>query len=74
MTRDSADDLEPSFKSLGVSKFIYYSILLVLLYNIVFYTMETFNFFNWLQWIKCIVGKQYPYRDSYFGCRKRKVA
>lgn len=56
MTRDSADDLEPSFRSLGVSKFIYYSILLVLLYNIVFYTMETFNFFNWLQWIKCIVG------------------
>lgn len=54
--RDSPEDLKPSARSLGFGKFVFYSIILVLLYCILFFTLETFNFFNWLQWIECVVG------------------
>ena len=54
--RDSPDDLAPSMRSLGVTKFIYYTIISVFIYCIVFFTLETFNFFNWMQWLLCIGG------------------
>lgn len=39
-----------------MTKFIYYTIICVLIYNILFFTIESFNFFNWLQWLKNIGG------------------
>ena len=54
--RDSPDDLAPSMHSLGVTKFIYYTIISVFIYCIVFFTLETFNFFNWMQCLLCIGG------------------
>ncbi len=54
--RDSPDDLEPSMKSLGVARFSYYTLLAVSIYCLVFFTIENFNFFNWQQWLSCIVG------------------
>jgi rod shape-determining protein MreD len=53
---DSADDLKPSFRSMGSASFTRYVVFLVLIYNIVFYVMEAFNFFNWLQIVECIGG------------------
>lgn len=53
---DSADDLEPSFRSMGPSAFTRYIVFLVLIYNIIFYVIEAFNFFNWLQLLACIGG------------------
>ena len=41
-------------RSLGVSKFIFYTIILVFLYTLAFFSLEAFNFFNWLQWLLCI--------------------
>ena len=49
--RDSADDLEASSKVLGISKFVTLSTLLVVLYCLVFFALEAFNFFNVLLWL-----------------------
>lgn len=56
LTRDSADDLKPSIATLGVAKYLWYVLVLVLIYNVLFYTTETFNFFNWQQWLMDIGG------------------
>ncbi len=54
--RDSADDLQPSMKTLGVASFVYYTIIIVLAYCLVFFSLEMFNFFNILLWAKCVGG------------------
>lgn len=54
--RDSPEDLMPSMQSLGVAKYIYYTIVCVFIYNTLFFSIESFNFFNWLQWLKDIGG------------------
>ena len=54
LTRDSEDNLKPGMRSLGVSKFIFYTIILVFLYTLAFFSLEAYNFFNWLQWLLCI--------------------
>ena len=56
MTRDSAEDLKPSMRTLGVGKYIWYMLLGVFVYNVLFFTTETFNFFNWQQWLMDIGG------------------
>lgn len=56
VTRDSPDDLWPSMKSLGATKFFYYTFILVFIYCIVFFTLETFSFFNFLQWVENVGG------------------
>lgn len=54
--RDSADDLRPSFLTLGVSKYVNYTIIIVTVYCLTFFTLEAFNFYNFAQWIACVVG------------------
>lgn len=54
--RDSAEDLMPSVKTLGVARYLYYTVICVLIYNVLFFSIESFNFFNWLQWLKNIGG------------------
>lgn len=54
--RESAENLEPSVKTLGLPKFSTYISLLVFVYCVVFYTLEIFSFFNWEQWVLCVVG------------------
>ena len=49
--RDSAEDLEVSFKTLGFSKFDVLSGMLTLLYCMVFFAVEAFNFFDVLLWL-----------------------
>ena len=54
--RDSAEDLEPGMRTLGVTSFVYYTIIMVLIYCLAYFTLETFNFFNWIQWLMSIGG------------------
>ena len=54
--RDSAENLKPSLSKLGTMKYTYYIIILVLLYCVVFYSLELFSFFNLMQWALCIGG------------------
>lgn len=51
MQRDSEDDFQPSINSMGSGKYVYFTLLLTFIYCIVFFTVEMFTFFNWLQWI-----------------------
>ncbi len=54
--RDSVEDLKPALSTLGPLKYNYYVITLVVLYCLLFYTLELFTFFNWVQWALCVAG------------------
>ncbi len=54
--RDSADNLKPSMKTLGPVKFAYYIVPIVLVYCLLFYSLEMFTFFNAFYWLMCVVG------------------
>lgn len=54
--RDSADNLQPSMKTLGPVKYAYYMVPMVLLYCLLFYSLEMFTFFNVFYWLMCVVG------------------
>lgn len=56
LNRDSDEDLQPSMKSLGFAKFFYYAAVLVVVYCAIFFTIETFSFFNGLLWPECVGG------------------
>lgn len=56
LNRDSDEDLQPSMKSLGFAKFFYYAAALVVVYCAIFFTIETFSFFNGLLWLECVGG------------------
>lgn len=49
--RDAAEDFQPSLYSLGLGKFVAYSLPILLLYSLVFFALEAFNFFNWIHWL-----------------------
>lgn len=53
---DTQDTVYPSFHTLGFGKYLSYTFICVATYTVVFFTLETFSFFNWLQWIYNIVG------------------
>lgn len=54
--RDAADDLKSSASTLGNGKFATFSFFLVLIYCLLFYTLETFSFFDWQHWLLCVVS------------------
>ena len=54
--RDAAENLMPSLKTLGCGKFSFFAAMLTLLYCIVFFTLETFSFFNFSQWVAQVLG------------------
>ncbi len=54
--RDSAEDLRPSISSLGYMQYFWYATILTLVYNVSFYTLEMFSFFNVLEWLACVFG------------------
>lgn len=54
--RDAADNLRSSAATLGFSKFMVMSLVLVFVHCLLFFTLESFGFFNWLQWLFNIVG------------------
>lgn len=53
-SRDTADNLQASISTLGFAKYCYYLAVLLLIYVVVFFTVEMFTFFNWLYWLECI--------------------
>ena len=49
--RDSAENMEVRTTTLGMGKFGSFSFILTLFYSLVFFALETFNFFEWQMWI-----------------------
>jgi len=54
--RDAIEDLSPTMTNIGPTKYFYYAVPQVLLYCLVFFTLDMFSFSNILQWLLCIVG------------------
>ena len=57
--RDSADNLLPSIKTFGPLKYAYYIVPMVLLFCILFYSLEMFTFFNLMYWLLCVAGSSF---------------
>ena len=51
--RDSAENLEVSISTLGIGKFILFSVILLVVYCLVFFALEAFSFYNWQHWLVC---------------------
>ena len=49
--RDSAENMEVSISTLGIGKFITFSVALLVLYCLVFFALEAFSFYNWQYWL-----------------------
>ena len=56
LTQDASDHFVPSFKTLGPVKYIYYSLPLVLLFCLLFFSLEQFSFFHVVYWLLCVAG------------------
>ncbi len=52
--RDSAEDMRPTMKTMGVAKYGYYAIICTIILNVTFFALEAFSFFNWQQWLLCV--------------------
>ena len=49
--RDSAENMQVSVSTMGFSKFVTFSAILVGIYCVVFFALEAFNFFDWQMWL-----------------------
>lgn len=56
MQRDDDENFRPSIRTMGSLTFFYYSLLLTLVYCVAFFALESFCFFNWLQWLLSVGG------------------
>lgn len=51
--RDSIEELHVSSTTLGLGKYIFFSTILIVIYCLVFFALETFSFYNWIHWLTC---------------------
>ena len=56
MQRDDDESFQPAVCTMGPVTFFYYSLLLTLAYCVVFFALDTFSFFNGLQWLLSVLG------------------
>ena len=56
LPRDAEENIKASSKALGRGNFAALASILVVIYCVVFFTLESFSFFNWLNWLESIGG------------------
>lgn len=49
--RGDDDEVLPSILTFGLGKFSLFALILTFVYCVVFFTLESFTFFNWIQWL-----------------------
>ena len=54
--RDSIENFQAGMDTLSIPQYTWYVALLTLIYNVVFFSLEMFSFFNVLEWLQCIGG------------------
>ena len=54
--REAPENLKSAMSTLGFTKFLTLSSMLVLVHCLVFFTIESFSFFNVMQWVYSFVG------------------
>lgn len=56
LPREPEENHPSSAAALGWGKFLFLVLVMVLLYCMLFFTLEAFTFFNWLHWLMCVGG------------------
>ena len=56
LPREAPEKLKSAMSTLGAFKFFLLAFTLVLVHCLVFFTLESFSFFNWLQWLFNVIG------------------
>lgn len=56
LPREAEPHIKASMSALGVLKFSVLATILVLVYCLVFFGIEAFNFYDWQQWLLCSGG------------------
>ncbi len=56
LPRDAAENIKSSMAALGYSKFLMLASILVFVHCLVFFTIESFGFFNWQEWALTVAG------------------
>ena len=56
ITREGEDAIVPSVSTMGSKQFVKYTVALVLLYCVVFFTLDILSFFNGSKWFGCVLG------------------
>lgn len=56
LPRDAEENMETTAHNMGWNKFTTYSLLIVSIFCLTFFSIEAFNLLNWLHWLKCVVG------------------
>lgn len=56
VSQDAPENLRPGFSTLGVAKYCNFMGLLLLIYVVVFFSLELFTYFHWLYWLECVGG------------------
>lgn len=56
ISREAEEELEPTMQSLGMGRYFYYTLMMVGIYCLVFFTLEAFCFYNWPQWLACTLS------------------
>ncbi len=54
--RETEDEQEPTMQALGAGRYFYYTLMMVTIYCLVFFTLEAFSFYNWPQWLACTLS------------------
>ena len=56
LPRDVDDRVKASANMMGMGNFMSLATIMMLIYCMVFFTVNLFSFFNWLYWLECVVG------------------
>ncbi len=56
IANDAQEDTHSTLADMGAFNYTIYALTLVLLYCLLFFTLESFSFFNLLQWVECVLG------------------
>ncbi len=54
--RDAEENMPSSAVAMGWVNFLQMTVMLVVFYCLVFFSLETFSFFHWLHWLECVGG------------------
>lgn len=56
MQREDESDFKPTMHNMGFAKYVYYTLILIFVFCVAYYSLEMFTFFNWLKWCECVAG------------------
>jgi rod shape-determining protein MreD len=56
LPREAPENMKSALSTLGFTKFLTLASILVFVQCLLFFTIESFSFFNWLQWLLNVIG------------------